>query len=68
VDADWRSACLLYPDTLDYFFGLVEVAYPKERDEGVVRPELFIGGGGGGGGKRRIRRDSGTGEKRRVRG
>lgn len=63
MDADWRSACLLYPDTLDYFFGLVEVGYPKEKDEGLMRPEMFIGGGG----KRRIRRDSGTGEKRRGR-
>lgn len=53
---------MLYPDTLDYFFGLVEVVYPKEKDERVLRPDLFIGG------RKRIRRDSGVGEKRRERG
>lgn len=44
----------MYPETLDYYFRLVDVRYPKEKDERVLRPEI---------GKRRIRRDSGVSEK-----
>jgi hypothetical protein len=56
VDQDWRSVCLLYPDTLDYYFGLVAVRLPGADEERVLRPEI-------GRGKRRIRRDSGHSEK-----
>lgn len=55
---------MMYPDMLDYFFGLVIVRYPDERDDKMIRPELGMG-------KRRIRRDSAVSEKggrRRSRG
>lgn len=54
VDTDWRNACLNYPDTLDYYFSLVDIKFPKEKDDRVMKPEI---------GKRRIRRDSGHSEK-----
>lgn len=54
VDADWRKACMMYPEMLDYFFGLVMVKFPDERDEKITRPEP---------GRRRIRRDSGVSDK-----
>ena len=60
VDMDWKNACLLYPETLDHYFRLVEVVFPKEGLE-VLR----LDGVGGGGGKRRGRRDSGVGERKR---
>ena len=56
VDQDWRSVCLLYPETLDYYFGLVSLRLPKDGDESVLRPEI--------GGRKKIgRRDSGHSEK-----
>jgi hypothetical protein len=58
VDQDWRAACLMYPETLDYYFGLVEVRLPKDRDERVVRPEMGMGK------SLRGRKDSGVGGKR----
>jgi len=50
VDQDWRSCCLLYPETLDYYFGLVCLRLPKDQDESVLRPEI---------GRKRTVRDSG---------
>lgn len=47
---------MMYPDMLDYFFNLVGVRYPDDRDEKMIRPELGVG-------KRRIRRDSAVSEK-----
>lgn len=47
---------MMYPDMLDYFFNLVGVRYPDDRDEKMTRPELGVG-------KRRIRRDSAVSEK-----
>ena len=47
---------MLYPDTLDYYFGLVTVRLPGADEERVLRPEI-------GRGKRKIRRDSGHSEK-----
>lgn len=47
---------MMYPDMLDYFFSLVILRYPDERDEKVIRPELGMG-------KRRIRRDSAVSDK-----
>lgn len=55
---DWKNACLLYPETLDHYFRLVEVVFPKEGLE-VLRLD------GVGGAKRRGRRDSGVGERKR---
>lgn len=54
VDADWRTACLAYPDTLDYYFRLVDIRLPSEKDPGVTRPEF---------GRRTIRRDSGHSDR-----
>lgn len=54
VDADWRTACLAYPDTLDYYFRMVEIRLPNDKDPGVVRPEF---------GRRTIRRDSGHSDR-----
>jgi hypothetical protein len=57
VDQDWRSVCLLYPETLDYYFGLVSLRLPKDGDESVMRPEIGMG-------RKKIgRRDSGHSEK-----
>jgi hypothetical protein len=50
---------MLYPDTLDHFFRLVEVGFPKEDGE-MLRLDA--------GGKRRGRRDSAVGEKGKRRG
>jgi hypothetical protein len=58
VDQDWRNVCLMYPETLDYYFGLVAVRLPKEHDESVLRPEI-------GRRTKKIRRDSGVSEKGR---
>jgi hypothetical protein len=49
---------LMYPETLDYYFGLVAVRLPKEHDESVLRPEI-------GRRTKKIRRDSGVSEKGR---
>lgn len=54
VDQDWRAACLMYPETLDYYFRLVNVVLPKDKDDVVVRPEI---------GRKKIRRDSGHSDK-----
>lgn len=40
VDLDWRNACMLYPDGLQYFFNLVEVKLPQEWDERVRHPRI----------------------------
>ncbi|GAB7331624.1 hypothetical protein MBLNU13_g02991t1 [Cladosporium sp. NU13] len=57
VDQDWRSVCLLYPETLDYYFGLVNLRLPKDGDESVLRPDI-------GHGRKKIgRRDSGHSDK-----
>jgi hypothetical protein len=57
VDQDWRSVCLLYPETLDYYFGLVNLRLPKDGDESVIRPDI-------GHGRKKIgRRDSGHSDK-----
>ncbi|KAM0697744.1 hypothetical protein Q7P36_002598 [Cladosporium allicinum] len=55
VDTDWRNACLLYPETLDYYFRMVEIVFPKEKEE-LLRLD-------GGGGKKKGRRDSAVGDK-----
>lgn len=51
VDQDWRSCCLLYPETLDYHFSLVSIRLPKDHHESVLRPEI-------GAGRKTFRRDS----------
>lgn len=64
VDQDWRSCCLLYPETLDYYFGLVSISLPKDQDESVLRPDIGVG-------RKKIRRDpnlkEGGGKKNRRR-
>ena len=54
VDQDWRSVCLMYPETLDYYFSLVKLVLPKDQDESVLRPKI---------GRKKIRRDSGHSDK-----
>jgi hypothetical protein len=39
VDADWRAVCLKYPQTLDHYFKLVMVDFPKKLDEKANRPK-----------------------------
>lgn len=47
----------MYPETLDYYFGLVSLRLPKDQDESVLRPEI-------GHGRKKIgRRDSGHSDK-----
>ena len=47
----------MYPETLDYYFGLVTLGLPKDQDESVLRPEI-------GHGRKKIgRRDSGHSDK-----
>lgn len=55
VDTDWRNACLMYPETLDYFFELVDYKLLGEGDERVMIP--------GPGRQKKIRRDSGVSDK-----
>ncbi|WPG99959.1 Hypothetical protein R9X50_00278200 [Acrodontium crateriforme] len=55
VDEDWRRSCLRYPEVLDYFFGLVEVSYPNERDASMTDPRF-------GGPMREVRRVKPRGE------
>ena len=38
VDADWRRSCLRYPEVLDYFFDLVDIDLPSDRDPAVQEP------------------------------
>ena len=46
--------CLMYPETLDYYFSLVKLVLPKDQDESVLRPKI---------GRKKIRRDSGHSDK-----
>jgi hypothetical protein len=54
VDQDWRAACLMYPETLDYYFRLVNIGLPDGKGDSVMRPDI---------GRKKIRRDSGHSEK-----
>ena len=38
VDEDWRHCCQQYPEVLGYFFGLVDLKVPDNRDSAVARP------------------------------
>lgn len=40
IDDDWRRSCLQYPEVLDYFFSLVELSLPDERDVAVMQPRF----------------------------
>ncbi|KAK4915750.1 hypothetical protein LTR49_016119 [Elasticomyces elasticus] len=42
VDEDWRRSCMEYPKVLDYYFGLLDVRFPSERDD-AVRSPVFSG-------------------------
>lgn len=60
VDQDWRSCCLLFPETLDYYFGLVSIRLPKDHHESVLWPDIGVA-------RKTFRRDSSfkeDGEKR----
>ena len=56
VDDDWRRSCLKYPEVLDYYFSLVEVGFPDDRDAIVSDPRF--GGSINGTRKLKARRDS----------
>lgn len=38
VDQDWRTSCLQYPQVLDYYFNLVDISLPSERDPSIQAP------------------------------
>ncbi|KAF2138071.1 uncharacterized protein K452DRAFT_353299 [Aplosporella prunicola CBS 121167] len=44
VDADWRASVLRYPEVLDYFYGLVDLHLPSERDPSVASPPFALAG------------------------
>ncbi|KAL1616642.1 hypothetical protein SLS56_011324 [Neofusicoccum ribis] len=44
VDADWRASVLRYPEVLDYFYSLVDLHLPSERDPSVARPPFAAAG------------------------
>ncbi|KXL44949.1 hypothetical protein M433DRAFT_71037 [Acidomyces richmondensis BFW] len=73
VDEDWRRSCLKYPEVLDYYFGLVEVDFPRETDSVITSPRFgaplketrrIRARGGGDGGSKELRKK----ERRRSRG
>lgn len=39
IDYDWRLACMIYPEMLDYFFDLVDIKaqFPSKGDEKIAR-------------------------------
>lgn len=40
VDQDWRTSCLRYPEVLDYYFRLVDVRFPSDRDASTRDPRF----------------------------
>lgn len=52
VDQDWRTSCMRYPEVLDYYFSLVEVSLPSDRDPSILDPRF---GGGRDLGPRRMK-------------
>ncbi|KAK8159843.1 hypothetical protein IWX90DRAFT_389804 [Phyllosticta citrichinensis] len=44
IDNDWRLSVLRYPEVLDYFYGLVELGLPPDRDSRVARPPFAVAG------------------------
>ncbi|KAF2725930.1 hypothetical protein K431DRAFT_280663 [Polychaeton citri CBS 116435] len=38
VDEDWRRSCMRYPDVLDYYFSMVTVNFPEDKDPAVRNP------------------------------
>lgn len=44
IDNDWRLSVLRYPEVLDYFYGLVELRLPPDRDSRVARPPFAVAG------------------------
>lgn len=42
VDEDWRRSCLRYPEVLDYYFNLVEITLPDDRDLAVREPRFGV--------------------------
>jgi hypothetical protein len=44
IDADWRASILRYPEVLDYFYSLVKVSIPDDRDPAVARAPVAPAG------------------------
>lgn len=40
IDQDWRTSCMQYPDVLDYYFALVDISFPSERDPAILDPRF----------------------------
>lgn len=40
IDEDWRRSCMRYPEVLDYYFSLVEVVMPGDRDPSILEPRF----------------------------
>lgn len=40
LDRDWQNCLQKYPDTLDYFYGLVQLEAPEEQDYRVEHPMI----------------------------
>lgn len=38
IDADWRASVLRYPAHLDYFYSIIEIRIPSERDLQLSNP------------------------------
>lgn len=40
VDQDWRTACMQYPQVLDYYFSLIQVRLPRDDDIAITDPRF----------------------------
>ncbi|KAH7135604.1 hypothetical protein B0J11DRAFT_547483 [Dendryphion nanum] len=44
IDADWRASVLRYPEVLDYFYSLIELRIPNDREQRVAEPPFAAAG------------------------
>lgn len=44
IDSDWRQSVVRYPEVLDYFFSLVRIEIPGNRDPSIVEPPYSVSG------------------------
>lgn len=42
VDEDWYRSCAKYPRVLDYYFSLVDVKIPNDRDPTMLNPRFDL--------------------------
>ncbi|KAG9247678.1 hypothetical protein BJ878DRAFT_153506 [Calycina marina] len=55
IDEDWKTAVQLYPEVLEYYYGLVDLSLPEDSEVGVRDPPLSALAGDGLGKSRRRR-------------